>query len=69
MKIRNTVECWRARYRGADKSSARPTSLSVVFSVQGTGGRPTGPDLVNTVGHQDIGNPGQVSFFWAASAR
>jgi hypothetical protein len=44
--------------RGADKSLARPTSLSVVFSsVQGTGGSPTGPDPENRAGDQDIGSP------------
>ena len=32
--------------------------LSVVFSVQGTGGSPTGPGLENRVGDQDTGNPG-----------
>jgi hypothetical protein len=44
-------------YRGADKSLARPTSLSIVSSVQGTGGSPTGPDPENRVGDQDIGSP------------
>ena len=33
--------------------------LSMVFSVQGTGGSPTGPDLENRVGDQDIGSPGR----------
>jgi hypothetical protein len=46
-------------YKGADKSFARPTSLPVVFSVQGTGGSPTGPDPENRVGDQDIGSPGR----------
>jgi hypothetical protein len=32
------------------------TSLSIVFSVQGTGGSPTGPDPENRVGDQDIGS-------------
>jgi hypothetical protein len=36
-------------YRGADKSLARPTSLAIVFSVQGTGGSPTGQDPENRV--------------------
>jgi hypothetical protein len=40
------------------KSLARPTSLSVVFSVHGTGGSPTGPDPENRVGDQDTGSPG-----------
>ena len=29
------------------------------FSVQGTGGSPTGPDSENRVGDQDIGSPGR----------
>jgi hypothetical protein len=45
--------------QGTDKSLARPTSLSIVFSVQGTGGSPTGPDPGNRVGDQDIGSPGR----------
>jgi hypothetical protein len=44
-------------YRGTDKSLARPTSLSIAFSVQGTG--PTGPEPENRVGDQDIGSPGR----------
>jgi len=31
--------------------------LSIVFSVQGTGGSPTGPDPENRVGDQDTGSP------------
>jgi len=31
--------------------------LSIVFSVQGTGGSPTGTDPENRVGDQDIGSP------------
>jgi hypothetical protein len=46
-------------YRGADKSLARPTSLSIFFSVQGTGGSPTGPDPEDRVGDQDIGCQGR----------
>jgi len=33
--------------------------LSIVFSVQGTGGSPMGPDLENRVGDQDNGSPGR----------
>jgi hypothetical protein len=44
-------------YRGADKSLARPNSLSIVSSFQGTGGSPAGPDPVNRVVDQDIGSP------------
>jgi hypothetical protein len=46
-------------YRGADKSLARPTSFSLVFSVQGISGRPTGPDPDNRVGDQETGSPGR----------
>jgi hypothetical protein len=46
-------------YRGVDTSLARPTSLSIVFSVQGTGGSPTGPDPENRVGGGDTGSPGR----------
>jgi hypothetical protein len=50
-------------YRGAGKSLARTTSLSIVFSVQGTGGSLTGPHPENREGDQDIGSPGRpVSF-------
>jgi len=33
--------------------------LSIVFSVQGTDGGPTGPDPENRVGDQDTGSPGR----------
>ena len=33
--------------------------LSIVFSVQGTGGSSTGPDPENSLGDQDIGSPGR----------
>ena len=37
--------------------------LLIVFSVQGTGGSPTGPDPENGVGDEDNGSPGRsVSF-------
>ena len=32
-------------------------NLSIVLSVQGTGGSPTGPDPENRVGDQDTGSP------------
>jgi len=38
--------------------------ISVLFSVPGTGGRPTGSDPENTVGDQDIGNPGMPFPSW-----
>jgi len=33
-----------------------------LFSVQGTGDSPTGPDPENKVGDQDIGSPGRPVF-------
>jgi len=33
--------------------------LSIVFSVQGTGGSPTGPDPENRMGDQDFRSPGR----------
>jgi hypothetical protein len=47
------------KYPGADKSLARPTSLSIIFSGQGTGVSLMGPDPENRVGDQDIGSPGR----------
>jgi hypothetical protein len=46
-------------YAGAVKSLDRPTSLSIVFAVQGIGGSLMGPDPENRVGDQDIGSPGR----------
>jgi len=43
----------------------RPTKngdLSIVFSVQGTGDSPTGPDPENRMGDQDNGSPGETVF-------
>ena len=38
-------------------------TFQLLFSVQGTGGSPTGPDPENRIGGQDTGNPGRpVSF-------
>jgi hypothetical protein len=56
-----TASCMEGRfeYLGDDKSLAPPASLSVVFSVQGTGCSPTGPDPENRVDDQDIGSPGR----------
>ena len=35
-------------------------TFQLFFSVQGTGGSPTGPDPENTVGDQDVGSPGRT---------
>jgi hypothetical protein len=53
----------RFRKCSADKSLARPTSLSVVFTVQGTGGIPTGSDPENRVDDQDFGSPGRPFYY------
>jgi hypothetical protein len=45
----------RHKYRGADKPLARPTSLSIGSSIQGTSGSPMGPDPENRLGDQEIG--------------
>jgi hypothetical protein len=34
-------------------------TFQLFFSVQGTGGIPTGPDPENRVGDQDTGSPGR----------
>jgi len=34
-------------------------TIQLFFSVQGTGGSPTGPDPKNRVGDQDTGSPGR----------
>ena len=35
------------------------TTFQLFFSVQGTGGSPTGPDTENRVGDQNNGSPGR----------
>jgi len=34
-------------------------NFKLFFSIQGAGASPTGPDLENRVGDQDIGSPGR----------
>ena len=34
-------------------------NFQLFFSVQGTGGSPSGPDLKNSVGDEDTGSPGR----------
>ena len=34
-------------------------TFHLIFSVQGTGGSPTGPEPENRVGYQDTGSPGR----------
>jgi len=40
-------------------SDEKLRNLNLFFSVQGTGGSPTGPDPENKVGDQDTGRPGR----------
>jgi len=40
-------------------ASEQNGDLSIVFSVQGTGGSPAGPDPENRVGDQDNGSSGR----------
>jgi hypothetical protein len=40
-------------------TSASKNGEFLIFSVQGTGGSPAGPDPENRVGDQDIDNPGR----------
>ena len=61
-KIQNVVRPTRSPRQQWPPRRTKNGDLSIVFSVQGTGGSPTGPDLENRVGDQDIGSPGrQVS--------
>jgi hypothetical protein len=49
------------RLRGRNDLRVRRkiANVQLFFSVQGTGGRPTGPDPENSVGDQDTGSPGR----------
>ena len=49
---RSPRQQWRSR-------RTKNGNLSIVFSVQGRGGSPTGLDSENRVGDQDIGSPGR----------
>jgi len=40
-------------------SDEKWANFQLFFSVQGTGGSPTGPDPENRVGDQDTGSPGR----------
>jgi len=41
-------------------------TFQLFFSVQGTGGSPTGPDPESRLGDQDTGSPGRPFFFNAS---
>ena len=58
-KIQNVVRPTRSPRQQLPPRWKKNCDLSIVFSVQGTGGSPTGSDLENRVGDQDIGSPGR----------
>ena len=58
-KIQKVVHPTRSPRQQWPLRQTKNGDLSIVFSVQGTGGSPTGPDLENRVGDQDTGSPGR----------
>ena len=68
-KIQNVVRPTRSPRQQWPPRRKKNGDHSIAFSVQGTGGSPTGPDQENLAGDQEIGSPGRPVFFWDASAR
>jgi len=58
-KIQKVVHPTRSPRQQWPPRRTKNGDLSIVFSVQGTGGSPTGPDPENRVGDQDNGSPGR----------
>ena len=58
-KIQKFVPPTRSPWQQWPPRRVKNGDLSIVFSVQGTSGSPTGPDPENRVGDQDIGSPGR----------
>ena len=58
-KIQKVVRLTRSTRQQWPPRRTKNGDLSIVFSVQGSGGSPTGPDLENRVGDQDTGSPGR----------
>ena len=58
-KFQNVVRRTRSPRQQWPPCRKKNGELSIVFSVQGIGGSPTGPDWDNRVGDQDIGSPGR----------
>ena len=58
-KIQNLVRLTRSPRHQWPSLRTKNGDLSIAFSVQGTGGRPMGPDPENRVGDQDTGSPGR----------
>jgi len=59
IKIQKVVHPTRSPRQQRPPSRRKNGDLSIVFSVQGAGGSPMGPDLESRVGDQDIGSPGR----------
>jgi len=57
-KIQKNVRSTRSPRQKRLPRQTKNGDLSIVFSVQGTGGSPMGPDPENRVGYQDTGSPG-----------
>jgi len=59
--LKKHSECPPNQISAAAMTSRRTKNgyISIVFSVHGTGGSPTGPDPENRVDDQDIGSPGR----------
>ena len=58
-KIQKVVRPTRPPRQQGPPRRTKNGDLSIVFSVQGTGGSPTGPDPENRVVDQDTGSPGR----------
>ena len=59
-KIQKVVRPTRSPRQQWPPRRTKNGDLSIVLSVQGTGGSPTGPDSENRVGYQDTGSPGRL---------
>jgi len=59
-KIRKVVRLTRSPRQQWPPNRTKNGDLSIVFSVQRTGGSPKGPDPENKVGNQDTGSPGRL---------
>ena len=56
-KIQNIVRPNTSSRQQRPPCGKKKSELSIVFSVQGTGSSPTGPDRVNRVYYQETGSP------------
>ena len=58
-KIQKVVRPTRSPWQQWPRCRTKNGELSIIFSVQGTGGSPTEPDPENRVGDQGTGSPGK----------